>query len=105
MNVDEKKYAMPIMERTAFAPLVVNLADGRELGAAVSDYPTGDLGIILDPNQPTLARQSPRDYVDCFMVAVREAVNQAKTAESGFEPKDVAGIGRHNWFHAYSRRR
>ena len=27
------------------------------------------------------------------MVAVREAVNQAKTAESGFEPKDVAGIG------------
>ncbi|MDD3589485.1 MAG: ribulokinase [Thermoguttaceae bacterium] len=94
MNVDEKKYAIGVDYGTnSVRALVVNLADGRELGAAVSDYPTGDLGIILDPNQPTLARQSPRDYVDCFMVAVREAVNQAKTAESGFEPKDVAGIG------------
>lgn len=94
MSVNEKKYAIGVDYGTnSVRALVVDLADGRELGTAVSNYPTGDLGIILDRAQPTLARQSPRDYVDCFIIAVREAVEQAKNDNPRFDPKDVAGIG------------
>ncbi len=98
MSDNGKKFAIGVDYGTNSArALVVDLADGREVATAVSDYPTGDLGIILDRNQPTLARQSPRDYVDCFMNAVKQVVELAKKAEPGasgpFEPKDVAGIG------------
>ena len=39
------------------------LDDGREIGTAVFDYPSGDHGILLDPKDPHLARQNPADYV------------------------------------------
>ncbi len=94
MNVNEKKYAIGVDYGTnSVRALIVDLADGRELGTSVANYPSGDLGIILDFAQPTLARQSPRDYIDCFMTAVRGAVEQAKSVDSSFDPKDVAGIG------------
>ena len=43
--------------------LVVDCADGRELGTAVFDYPSGEQGVLLDPRDPHLARQNPADYV------------------------------------------
>ena len=98
MSVNGKKFAIGVDYGTnSVRALIVDLKDGTEIATAVSDYPTGDMGIILDRNQPTLARQSPRDYVECFMTVVREAVELAKTASPGasgpFDPRDVAGIG------------
>lgn len=98
MSVNGKKFAIGVDYGTnSVRALIVDLKDGTEIATAVSDYPTGDMGIILDRNQPTLARQSPRDYVDCFMTVVREAVELAKTASPGasgpFDPRDVAGLG------------
>jgi len=94
----EKKFAIGVDYGTnSVRALIVDLADGTEVATSVVNYPTGDMGIILDHNQPTLARQSPRDYVDCFCQAVREAVEQARDAKSGpsgvFTPELVAGIG------------
>ena len=84
MSVNGKKFAIGVDYGTnSVRALIVDLQDGTEIATAVSDYPTGDMGIILDRNQPTLARQSPRDYVDCFMTVVREAVELAKTASPG----------------------
>lgn len=94
MSVNEKKYAIGVDYGTnSVRALIVDLSNGREIGTFVADYPTGDLGIILDRNQPTLARQSPRDYVECFMVAVRGAVEEAKSTDPDFSAQCVAGIG------------
>lgn len=72
--------------------LVVDCADGRELGSAVFDYPSGEQGVLLDASDPHLARQDPADYV----LGLERAVNQALAAaeaEAGFVRQAVIGIG------------
>jgi L-ribulokinase len=72
--------------------LIVDARDGRELGEAVSDYARGDKGVILDANDPHLARQHPADYLDGIERSVRQAMEKA-AADKEFSPKDVIGIG------------
>ena len=43
--------------------LVVDCADGAEIGTFVFDYPSGEQGILLDPKDHHLARQNPADYL------------------------------------------
>ena len=72
--------------------LVVDIRDGRELGTAVINYPSGKEGILLDPRDHNLARQFPGDYLVGLEISVRSALAQA--AESpGFSPDQVIGIG------------
>ncbi|TWT76978.1 Ribulokinase [Posidoniimonas polymericola] len=73
--------------------LVVDASDGREVAAHVYEYPSGDAGILLDPKDPNLARQSPADYLEGFRVSVREAVKAAAAEDSGFSPEAVVGLG------------
>ena len=73
--------------------LVVDLRDGREIGVSVFPYPHGIDGVILDPKDPNLARQSPADYIDGFVKTVREAVRAAAKADAEFRPGLVVGIG------------
>jgi len=72
--------------------LIVDVADGREIATYVSDYPSGEEGILLDPKDPNLARQDPADYIDCLFRSVRGALRAAKK-ESGFGAEKVVGIG------------
>jgi len=72
--------------------LVVDVADGREVGTYVYDYPSGKDGILLDPKDPNLARQNPADYIEGFYVSVREALEVAKK-KRGFRADRVIGIG------------
>lgn len=73
--------------------LVVRLSDGRECGTCVFPYPSGTDGILLDPADPQLARQSPSDYVDGFFASVKGAVDAAKKADPDFAPERVVGLG------------
>jgi L-ribulokinase len=73
--------------------VVVDTADGRELGTCVYDYETGEAGIILDPGDHNLARQNPADYLKGAEVTIPGAMAQARQAEPRFDPKDVVGIG------------
>jgi L-ribulokinase len=68
--------------------LVVDVATGSELATHVYEYRRGDAGILLDPTDPNLARQSPLDYVEGFMVSVAGAVEKAD-----FDVAAVVGIG------------
>ncbi len=43
--------------------VIVDAANGNELGTAVYEYETGQAGIILDPSDHNLARQKPADYL------------------------------------------
>ncbi len=72
--------------------LIVDLDAGRELADAVFNYPSGTLGILLDPRDPNLARQDPRDYIAGLGV-VPKAIAKARKARRGFDPKQIVGIG------------
>jgi L-ribulokinase len=72
--------------------LVVDTSEGSELASHVYDYPSGEHGVLLDKNDPHVARQNPADYIDGFFTAVRRAVSAAKK-KRGFKPENVVGIG------------
>ncbi len=73
--------------------LVVDTADGREIGAAVVDYPSGKAGVLLDPRNHHLARQHPGDYLYGLERSVRAALAQAAASTPEFAPTAVVGIG------------
>jgi L-ribulokinase len=72
--------------------LVVDVRDGRELGTAVVNYPSGKEGILLDPRDHNLARQHPNDYLTGLEQSVRTALAQA-AKDPAFSPDQVIGIG------------
>jgi L-ribulokinase len=72
--------------------LVVDVRDGRELGAAVINYPSGKEGILLDPRDHNLARQHPGDYLFGLEESVRAALALA-AKDPAFSAADVIGIG------------
>ena len=73
--------------------LIVNVADGRELATYVYKYPSGEAGIIIDPNNPNLARQNPTDYLEAIEVTIIKAIQKAIESVPGFSATDVIGIG------------
>ncbi len=88
------KYALGLDFGTnSVRALVVDVANGGEVGTAVFDYPSGTAGILLDPKDATLARQNPADWILGIEVAVPEALAAAKKAVKGFDPAAVVGLG------------
>jgi len=73
--------------------LLVRTADGAETATAVFPYPSGEAGILLDPKDPNVARQNPRDYIDGFIRTVAAVVREAARTVKGFSPEQVVGIG------------
>ncbi len=73
--------------------VIVDTADGQELGTCVYGYPTGEAGILLDPADHNLARQNPADYLQGAQVTVAGAIAQARQNQPGFDPRDIVGIG------------
>ncbi len=71
--------------------LIVDCADGRELGCCEATYPSGDRGVFLDARNHHLARQHPADHIAALERSVRGAVTAA--AARGFTPDTLAGIG------------
>ncbi|MGD8867082.1 MAG: ribulokinase [Gemmatimonadales bacterium] len=72
--------------------LVVDVADGSEVATHVSEYPSGEAGVLLSRDDPNLARQNPADYIDGFYSSVKSAVDAAKR-KRGFRADRVIGIG------------
>ena len=72
--------------------LIVNVANGKEVGTAVWDYAHGTHGVILS-RDPNLARQHPADYLTGAEITIKKALAQAKRAVRGFKPEQVIGIG------------
>lgn len=88
-----KKYAIGVDYGTnSVRALVVDAADGSEVGTCVYNYPSGEHGILLDPKDPNLARQYPGDYIEGFCRSVRGAI-RAAAKESGVTAEQIVGIG------------
>lgn len=73
--------------------VVVSIADGHEVAAAVYPYRGGRQGIILDPHDANLARQDAREYVAALEQAIPEAIGLAREADPTFAPERVIAIG------------
>ncbi|MDT8302242.1 MAG: ribulokinase [Sedimentisphaerales bacterium] len=73
--------------------LLVDVANGNELGTAVYEYETGEAGIILDSADHNLARQNPADYLKGIEVTIQAAIAQAKKADKEFDTNKIIGIG------------
>ena len=88
-----KRYALGLDFGTnSCRAVIVDLSDGRELSNSVFDYPSGRAGILLDPQDPNVARQNPQDYIDALQV-VRDACAAAEEADKEFDPLKIVGIG------------
>jgi L-ribulokinase len=72
--------------------IVVSCADGATVGTGISEYHSGDQGVLTRPDDPHLARQNPADYVGSLGQAVTAALAQAAAAP-GFARDRVIGIG------------
>ncbi len=72
--------------------LVVDTANGRTVGTAVFNYPSGTQGVLLDPRDPHLARQNPADYIEGLQSSIVKALAQAARVD-GFSRDRVIGIG------------
>lgn len=89
-----KRYALGIDYGTnSCRSLLIDLDDGAEIGSTVFNYPSGEMGVLLDPKDPHVARQNPQDYLDGLIAVVRGALQQAAAAVPGFDPAQVLGIG------------
>ncbi|MGD0573483.1 MAG: ribulokinase [Sedimentisphaerales bacterium] len=73
--------------------VIVDIANGSEIGTAVYNYPTGQAGIILDKNDHNLARQNPADYVKGIEITIKKAITLAKKSDKKFKPEAIIGIG------------
>ena len=72
--------------------LIVNVANGAEVAAAVWGYSHGTAGVILS-RDPNLARQHPADYLKGAEITIRQALATAKKTIKGFNAGQVIGIG------------
>ena len=73
--------------------LIVDASDGMEIASHVYNYPSGELGIIVDRNDPNLARQNPADYITGVEITITEAIKKAVEIRPDFDPSQIIGIG------------
>jgi L-ribulokinase len=72
--------------------IVVSCADGTTIGTGVSDYHSGDHGVLTHPSDPHLARQNPADYIGSLGHSITAALADAARIP-GFLRDQVIGIG------------
>jgi len=73
--------------------LILNLNSGETEGVGAFQYPSGENGIITDPQNSFVARQHPADYLEGLPVMISRAVNKARQNNRRFSPEDIVGIG------------
>jgi L-ribulokinase len=89
-----KRYSLGIDYGTnSCRSLLIDLDNGTEVGSTVFNYPSGEMGILLDPKDPHVARQNPQDYLDGLEAVTRGALQQAVAKVPGFDAAQVVGIG------------
>ncbi|MFW6140035.1 MAG: ribulokinase [Acidobacteriota bacterium] len=94
MSQKTKKYALGMDFGTnSCRALIVDITDGLELGTSVFPYPSGIDGVLIDPKEPNVARQNPKDYLLGMEESIKSALEKAQKNDPDFDPKNVIGIG------------
>lgn len=72
--------------------LLINTKNGDEIASDVYNYRYGESGIILDKENPLLARQNPKDYLNGLQSVINGVIKKANNA-GNFDPSSIIGIG------------
>lgn len=72
--------------------LIVDVANGNEIGTGVWNYETGNNGVHEDDRDVHLARQNPADYQKGFVESVWAAISDAERT-LGFDAAQIIGVG------------
>jgi L-ribulokinase len=87
------KYAIGLDYGTnSVRALIVDTANGSEVGTAVWNYEHGTAGVMLS-RDPNLARQHPADYIKGAEITIKKALTDAKKNVRDFKAEQVIGIG------------
>ena len=90
----QKEYAIGLDYGTnSVRALIVDLANGAEVGTAVWNYEHGTQGVLLDARDPNLARQHPAEYVTGAEQVIRGALAAARESVTDFDPAQIVGLG------------
>ena len=73
--------------------VIINVDNGEELATSVYSYPSGELGIITDQNDPNVARQNPQDYISGLEFIIKESLKGAERDFPDFDSDNIIGIG------------
>jgi L-ribulokinase len=69
------------------------IGSSEELASSVYFYPSGEEGILLDADNPLLARQHPKDYVAGMLSTIQKVLKSTAKKIEGFEASQVKAIG------------
>jgi len=72
--------------------LIVDCANGHEVGSCVVNYPSGREGVLLHHGDSYLARQNPSDYIHGLEQSIVGALGEARRTPN-FSADKVIGIG------------
>ncbi|MBN2063585.1 MAG: ribulokinase [Sedimentisphaerales bacterium] len=73
--------------------LIVNTANGEEVGTSIYEYESGESGIVLDAGDHNVARQNPSDYIRGIELTIKGAIAEAISQDKSFGADKVIGIG------------
>ena len=89
-----KKYAIGLDYGTnSCRALIVDLSDGLEVSSSLFNYPSGEAGVLVDKNDPNLARQNPKDYLDGVTYTITNSIEKAIENDPSFDASSIVGIG------------
>lgn len=72
--------------------ILLDLDSGAELSGSVYSFPSGVDGVIIDENDPEVARHEPGQYLEGLSATIASVVQQATATIPGFAPEQVRGL-------------
>tara|TARA_B100001248_G_scaffold195032_1_gene149835 strand:+ start:853 stop:2517 length:1665 start_codon:yes stop_codon:yes gene_type:complete len=70
---------------------ILNIDTGEVVSFHVNDYSGGDCGIYSDHNNPLVARQSPKDYLETLEKVIKNTLKHFQNLNKN--PSNIVGIG------------
>ena len=70
---------------------ILNIDTGEVVSSHVNDYSGGDCGIYNDHNNPLVARQSPKDYLETLEKVIKNTLKHFQNLNKN--PSNIVGIG------------
>ncbi len=72
--------------------VIVRTDNGEITGSAVFNYPCGEMGVLVDPADPNVARQNPADYLAGIEFTLKTALAEAQVADPECADR-IVGLG------------
>ena len=70
---------------------ILNIDTGEVVSSHANDYSGGEHGIYSDPNNPLVARQSPKDYLETLEKVIKNTLKDFQNLNKN--PGNIVGIG------------